>query len=88
MDFKPSNIRMWSRLGPSGAISAVATEFGKENPEVVFLTADMTSASGLERFKKSYPDRLYNVGIAEQNTVGIAMLQPMHLFLQPGHWIK
>ena len=72
MDFKPSNIRMWSRLGPSGAISAVATEFGKENPEVVFLTADMTSASGLERFKKSYPDRLYNVGIAEQNTVGIA----------------
>ncbi len=36
------------------------------------LTSDLCFFSGLERFRASFPDRLYNIGIAEQNMVGIA----------------
>lgn len=49
-----------------------ALELPKIDDKVVVLTADLTFYSGLERFKKEYPDRLYNIGIAEQNMVGIA----------------
>ena len=36
------------------------------------LTSDLCVFSGLERFKAKFPDRLYNVGIAEQNMIGVA----------------
>ncbi len=42
------------------------------HPESVVVTSDLCFFSGLERVKKRYPDRLYNVGIAEQNMIGVA----------------
>lgn len=39
---------------------------------VVLVTADLRNFSGLDRFAAAHPDRLINVGIAEQNMVGIA----------------
>lgn len=72
LTYTPSNIRMWSRLGPSGAFGLAALELAAINEKVVMLSADMAHASGLERFMSAYPDRFYNVGIAEQNLVGIA----------------
>ena len=72
MNYTSTNMRMWSRLGPSGSLGVAAVEIGKEYEKTLFLTADMTFAAGLERFKNSSPDRLYDVGIAEQNLIGIA----------------
>lgn len=72
MKYTTSNMRMWSRLGPSGSLGAAAMEIGGECEKAVFLTADMTFAAGLERFKNNYPDRLYDLGIAEQNLIGVA----------------
>lgn len=72
IEFNRRNIRAWSLLGPSGAHGAAAMELAKTNPNVVMLTADLCFFSGLERFKAAYPDRIYNVGIAEQNMIGVA----------------
>lgn len=72
MEFKSSNIRMWSRLGPSGALGVASIELGKKDDSVCFLSADMSFAAGLERFKNEYANRHYNVGIAEQNLIGVA----------------
>jgi transketolase len=63
---------MWSRLGPSGTLGTAAIELGNLYDNVLFLTADMTFAAGLERFRNKYPDRIYNFGIAEQNLIGAA----------------
>lgn len=71
-DFSSAMLRMLSRLGPSGAVGMAATQLADIHPEVVFLTADLCFFSGLERYKSLYPDRFYNVGIAEQNLIGIA----------------
>lgn len=66
------NARIWSRLGPSGAVGAAALELAEETDDVLMLTADLCFFSGLERFKEQYPEKLYNLGIAEQNMVGVA----------------
>ncbi len=42
------------------------------NPAVVAITAAMPSGTGLDRFGKRFPDRLYDVGIAEQHAVTFA----------------
>ena len=72
VNFDRRNIRTWSLLGPSGAHGAAAMELVETDPNVVFLTADLCFFSGLERLSDAHPDRLYNVGIAEQNMVGVA----------------
>lgn len=45
---------------------------GKENEEVVVLSADLAGATKSNLFGKEFPDRFINVGIAEQNMMGIA----------------
>lgn len=44
----------------------------KEDPRIVDLEADLTGAHGMKPFKAAYPDRSFNVGIAEANMVGVA----------------
>lgn len=46
-------------------------ELGKKDKNVVFLTAD-TDAWGLKKFQNDFPDRFYNLGIAEQNMATVA----------------
>ncbi|MCI9405435.1 MAG: transketolase [Oscillospiraceae bacterium] len=72
LQYKPSSFRMWSRLGPSGALNAAAMELPAIDERVVFVTADLCFFSGLERFAQKYPDKIFNVGIAEQNLIGFA----------------
>ena len=72
LDITPQNIRMWSLLGSCGAFGAAAEAVVQENPDIIMLTADLCSFAGLSRFAQTYKDNFYNVGIAEQNMVGIA----------------
>lgn len=72
IEFNKKSIRTWSLLGPSGAHGTAALELAETIPEVLMITADLCFFSGLERFKVAFPDRLYNVGIAEQNMIGVA----------------
>jgi len=47
-------------------------ELGRKNPNIVVLCADLTDSTRSDWFKKEFPDRFYEVGIAEQNMLGIA----------------
>jgi transketolase len=47
-------------------------ELGAKNPDIVVLEADLMSCTNTAPFKKAYPDRFFNVGIAEANMVGLA----------------
>ena len=47
-------------------------ELGKEDDSIVAITAAMEGGCGLKRFKDEYPDRFIDVGICEENAVGIA----------------
>jgi len=47
-------------------------ELGKQNKDVVALCADLTGSLKMDAFKKEFPDRFFQVGIAEANMIGIA----------------
>lgn len=70
-------------------------ELAKRDPNIVVITPAMASGSGLNTFAKTFPDRFFDVGIAEQHAVtmgaGIAIqgLKPVcaiySTFLQRGY---
>lgn len=73
MKVTPVNIRAWSKLGQRGAAFAIAMpEIASKKDNLKLLTADLALLSGMDRFRASYPEKFLNVGIAEQNMVGIA----------------
>lgn len=73
MVVKASSIRAWSRLGQRGSVFAIALpQIAKEKDNLKLLTADLALLSGMERFVTAYSDKFLNVGIAEQNMIGIA----------------
>src|SRR6187455_2594353 len=47
-------------------------ELGRTNPHVVALCADLTGSLKMDAFAKEFPDRFFQVGIAEANMMGIA----------------
>ncbi len=47
-------------------------ELGKTNPNVVALCADLTGSLKMDAFEKEFPDRFFQIGIAEANMIGIA----------------
>jgi 1-deoxy-D-xylulose-5-phosphate synthase len=66
--------------GPASWTSVFADELariGDERPDVVAITAAMLRSTGLAKFAEAYPDRWFDVGIAEQHAVtsaaGMAM---------------
>lgn len=47
-------------------------ELGKKNDKIVVLDADLAGATKTGMFKKAFPDRFFDCGIAESNMAGIA----------------
>ena len=54
------------------AYAETLIELAKENRDIVILEADLMRATGTGAFAKAYPDRAFNVGVAEANMVGVA----------------
>ena len=47
-------------------------ELAKENEKIVAITASMKDGTGLARFSEEFPDRFFDIGIAEQHALGLA----------------
>ncbi len=47
-------------------------EIGKQNSQVVALCADLTGSLKMDAFKKEFPERFFQIGIAEANMMGVA----------------
>ena len=47
-------------------------ELAKEHDDIVVLDADLAAATKTEIFKKAYPERFFDCGIAEGNMIGVA----------------
>ena len=46
---------------------------GNKYKDIVVLDADLSSSTGTYKFAKAFPERFFNMGIAEQNMVGVAL---------------
>lgn len=62
----------YAGLGQAGAVfSMYLPDIIEQHPNLKVLTADMSYIAKLERFKALYPEQFINVGIAEQNMLGV-----------------
>jgi transketolase len=71
-EINQANARQWSRIGSRGVFGQAILAMAESNPEMMVLSADLGNSSGLDRFKKTFPQQFLNTGIAEQNMIGIA----------------
>lgn len=73
MAINPALIKAYARLGQKGAAAGIGMmELAKKDPDMRVVVADSVAIASLDRFYASYPDRVINVGISEQNMVGVA----------------
>ena len=72
ISFSQEEFLAWARLGPRAVYGQTLLKLASEEPKIIALSADLGNSSGLERFKSSFPNRFINIGIAEQNLVGVA----------------
>lgn len=61
-----------SKQATRDAYGLALVELGKENENIVVLDADLSKSTKTCNFKDAYPDRFFNMGIAEQNLLGVA----------------
>ncbi len=67
------NVKLLSMAGQGGSAFGIELmNLMQERDDIVVLSADMSTPAGLDKFKATYPERFINVGIAEQNMVGMA----------------
>lgn len=50
----------------------ILAELGDENKDIIVLDADLAKATKTDIFKKAYPDRFFDMGIAEADMLGTA----------------
>lgn len=53
------------------AYGAALVKVGATHKDVVVLDADLSKSTKTDEFKKVYPERFFNVGIAEQNLISV-----------------
>lgn len=63
---------MAEKMATRNAYGEALVEMGAEIPNLVVMDADLSGSTKTKEFAKAYPERFFNVGIAEQNLYGIA----------------
>lgn len=61
-----------SKLGYTDVFGRIITHLGQTNEKIVAITAAMPEGTGLKRFGKTFPERTFDVGIAEEHAVTFA----------------
>jgi transketolase len=63
---------MAEEIAPREVYGRTLAELGRENRDIVVLDADLPPSTMTKYFGQEFPERFFNVGIAEQNMIGIA----------------
>ena len=72
MNINDRNIKIWSTIGARATLGIAALELAKEIDNLMILTCDVSTSAGLDRFRKTHPEKYLDLGIAEQNMIGVA----------------
>jgi transketolase len=59
-------------MGTRPTFGLTVMELAKKYNDFLVLAADVRSSAGLEPFYRNFPDRYFDIGIAEQNMIGIS----------------
>ncbi len=62
----------WEFESPRKAYGETLIELGREREDIVVMDADLSTSTKTAMFGKEFPERFFNVGLQEQNMMGIA----------------
>lgn len=60
------------KLGTRDVYGQTLIKLGTENKDIVVLDADLSSSTRTAKFREKFPDRFFNIGVAEQDLMGTA----------------
>lgn len=72
IEFNSVNALYWSRLSSRKTLGLILEEMAPLYPDLMVLAADVAASAGLSGFTQKFPNQFLNVGIAEQNMIGVA----------------
>jgi transketolase len=65
-------IKLWSVVGPRATFGLAMQDLGSSLENLIVMSADVSTSAGLDRYRKTFPDKYIEAGIAEQNMMGMA----------------
>ena len=72
MKIEKSKIKLFSTLGSRATFGMLVLDLKKKYKNLFVVTADVSTSAGLDRFKKQFRESYLDVGISEQNMIGVA----------------
>ena len=72
MDINEKSIKLLSTIGSRASFGMGTLDLVKKNKDLMVVTCDVSTSAGLDRFRKTFPDNYIDLGIAEQNMIGVA----------------
>ncbi len=72
LNIDEKKIKLWSTIGPRASFGMSALDLIKIFPKLMILTCDVSTSAGLDRFRKLHTNNYLDLGIAEQNLIGVA----------------
>ena len=74
MKIDTKNFKVWSQIGPRATFGLACLNLANEdeNNKLMVLTSDVSTSAGLDRYRKQFPNKYLDLGIAEQNLIGVA----------------
>jgi len=72
MEIEEKKLKMMATVGMRASFGLSCLEFVKKYPDMMVLTSDVSTSAGLDRFRKQFELNYLDVGISEQNLIGIA----------------
>ena len=62
---------MADKISTRSAYGDALVELGKKDPNIIVMDADLSKSTMTAGFKKEFPERFFNAGIAEANLMGM-----------------
>lgn len=72
MEINQRNIKLLSTIGPRASFGLYALDLVKKYNELMILSCDVSTSAGLDRYRKQHKDNYLELGISEQNMIGVA----------------
>ncbi len=72
IEYTPESMKAWTRMGMRKAFGPMMEDIAENHPDIIVEAADVASSANLGGFQEKIPKRFLNIGIAEQNMIGIA----------------
>ena len=72
IEFSELKSKQWSKIGMRATFGLLCSELADKGNDIYIFTSDVSTSAGLDRFRKNHKNKYFDLGIAEQNLIGVA----------------